>query len=281
MPSNAIAMALGIAAHAVGWPFPKGGAGAITGAMASYFRSLGGEIRTGAWVKSTAELPPSRTVLFDITPRQLLAIAGDKLPCRYQKALSRFRYGPGAFKLDYALSGPIPWESKACREAATVHLGGTIEEIAASEMCPPAGKIADKPYVLLAQCSLFDRTRAPQGKHTVWAYCHVPHGSTVDVRARLEAQIERFAPGFRELVLARTVTTPAGLEASNPNYVGGDIGGGSAEFRQLVFRPVIRGNPYAIPVKGWYLCSASTPPGAGVHGMCGHLAARSALSRDL
>ncbi len=274
--SSAIGMVMGIAAHAAGWPFPRGGAQQLTNALASHFRSLGGEIRAGAPVRSAADLPKARAVLFDLTPRQVLRIAGDRLPSGYRRGLERFRYGPGVFKIDLALSGPIPWTNAKLNEAGTLHLGGTIEEIAISEGAPGA----EKPYVLLSQPCLFDPSRAPAGKHIVWAYCHVPNGSTLDMTERIEAQIERFAPGFRKLVIARHVTTPADLERTNANYIGGDIAGGATNLRQILFRPVARLNPYKIPVPGWYFCSASTPPGAGVHGMCGHLAAKSALASE-
>jgi phytoene dehydrogenase-like protein len=217
------------------------------------------------------------TVLCDVTPRQLLRLAGDRLPPRYRRALERFRYGPGVFKLDWALSAPIPWTAPACAEAGTVHLGGTLEEIAASERAPARGETSDRPFVLLAQPTLFDGSRAPEGKHTAWAYCHVPNGSVVEMRETIERQVERFAPGFQERVLARSISSPAELERRNPNLVGGDIGGGSNDLRQLVARPVLRSAPYATPLAGVYLCSASTPPGGGVHGMCGYLAARAAL----
>ena len=269
-------LVLGTTGHAVGWPLPRGGSQRIADALASYLLSLGGEIQTGAPVVSLEELP-AKTVLCDITPRQFLHLAGDRLPPRYRKALQRFRYGPGVFKLDWALSGPIPWTAPACAQAGTVHLGGTLEEIVASERAPARGETSERPFVLLAQPTLFDGSRAPDGKHTAWAYCHVPNGSEADLTEAIERQIERFAPGFGERVLARSVSTPADLERRNPNLVGGDIGGGSNELRQLVARPVLRPVPYSTPLDGVYLCSASTPPGGGVHGMCGYLAARAAL----
>jgi phytoene dehydrogenase-like protein len=266
--------------HVVGWPLPRGGSQAIADALAAYLRTLGGEIVVGERVDSLAQLPPSRAVLGDITPRQLLQIAGDRLPPAYRHQLGRFRYGPGAFKIDYALSGPIPWRAAECARAATVHLGGTLPEIAASERAMAAGQPSDRPFVLLAQQSLFDPTRAPAGQHTAWAYCHVPNGATVDMTARIEGQIERFAPGFRDRILARTVSTPADLERYNANYIGGDINGGLADLLQLFTRPTPSLRPYRTPVPGLYLCSSSTPPGGGVHGMCGYWAARTAL-RDL
>jgi len=266
-------------AHVHGWPVARGGSQAIADALASYLRSLGGVVETGAPVDSLAELPLSRLVLCDVTPRELLRLAGDRLSGRYRRALERFRYGAGVFKLDYALDGPVPWAAPECRRAATVHLGGTLAEIAASERAPARGEHAEQPYVLLAQPSLFDLSRAPEGKHTVWAYCHVPNGSTVDMAGRVEAQIERFAPGFGDRVLARSVLGPSELEARNRNYIGGDINAGAADLRQLVARPALRRVPYSTPVPGLYLCSSSTPPGGGVHGMCGFLAARAALRR--
>jgi phytoene dehydrogenase-like protein len=231
-------------------------------------------------VDSLAQLPACRAVLCDITPRQLLQIAGDGLPPGYRRQLGRYRYGPGAFKIDYALSGPIPWRAAECARAATVHLGGTLAEVAASERAMATGRPADRPFVLLAQQSLFDPTRAPAGQHTAWAYCHVPNGATFDMTSRIEDQIERFAPGFRDRVLARTVSTPADLEHYNANYIGGDINGGVADLLQLFTRPTPSLRPYRTVVPGLYLCSSSTPPGGGVHGMCGYWAARTAL-RDL
>ena len=274
--SASFGLVLGATGHAVGWPLPRGGSQGIADALASYLRSLGGEIQTGAPVESLAELS-ARTVLCDVTPRQFVRLAGERLPTRYRKGLERFRYGPGVFKLDWALSGPIPWTAPACAQAGTVHLGGTLEEIAASERAPANGETSERPFVLLTQPSLFDDTRAPEGSHTAWAYCHVPNGSTTELTETIERQVERFAPGFRELILARSAAGPAELERRNPNLVGGDIGGGSNVLRQLVARPVFRPVPYRTPLNGVYLCSASTPPGGGVHGMCGYLAARAAL----
>lgn len=275
--SASFGLVLATLGHAVGWPLPRGGSQTIADALASYLQSLGGEIESGRKVESLAELAGTRTVLLDVTPRQLLALAGDRLPSRYRRALARYRYGPGVFKVDYALSGPVPWRAPACARAATVHLGGTLDEIAAAEGEVARGGHPERPYVLVAQQSLFDPTRAPDGSHTLWAYTHVPNGSTEDVTDRIEAQVERFAPGFRDLVLDRSVLGPAALEAHNPNYVGGDINGGSADLRQLLVRPVLRPVPYQTPIDGVYLCSSSTPPGGGVHGMCGANAARAAL----
>jgi phytoene dehydrogenase-like protein len=275
----AIGLVLGVLTHAVGWPLPRGGSRRIAEALAAHLRSLGGEIRTGSPVESLDALPPARVVLCDVTPRQLLRLAGDRLRGRYRRGLERYRYGPAAFKVDFALSGPVPWKAAACARAATVHLGGTLAEIAASEAAVGRGEHPDRPFVLLVQPSLFDSSRAPVGRHTAWAYCHVPNGSTVDMRARIEAQIERFAPGFRDLVLARSVLTPARLQDRNENYVGGDINGGAQDLRQMFARPVPRIVPYSTPVPGLYICSSSTPPGGGVHGMCGYHAATAALRR--
>jgi phytoene dehydrogenase-like protein len=249
--------------------------------MRAHLESLGGTIETGREIERLDELADARAVLFDLTPRQLLAVCGDALPSGYRRALGRYRYGPGVFKVDYALSGPVAWSAPECREAGTVHLGGTLEEIAASEAAVGRGEHAKRPYVLVAQPSLVDPSRAPEGSHTLWAYCHVPNGSTVDMGAAIERQIERFAPGFAGLVLARATRGPAALEADNPNYVGGDINGGLANVRQLLARPVARINPYATPNPRVFLCSSSTPPGGGVHGMCGFHAAHAALRSAL
>ena len=280
-PSAAFGLVLLAVAHSVGWPFPRGGSGAIAEALVAELGRLGGEVETAAPVTSIAELGSPRLVLCDVGPPALARLAGDRLPERYARRLRGFRYGPGAFKVDYALDGPIPWAAPECARAGTVHLGGTLEEIAASERAPWRGEHAERPFVLLAQHTLFDPIRAPAGKHTAWAYCHVPHGSREDMAERIEAQIERFAPGFRERVLARSVTGPAELEAENPNLVGGDLNAGAADLRGLLARPVARAVPYRTPLPGVYLCSASTPPGGGVHGMCGYLAARAALSDAL
>jgi len=278
--SASFGLILATLGHAVGWPLPRGGSQAIAEALASYLRSLGGEIETGRHVASLDELALTKIVMLDVTPRQLLALAGDRLPPRYRRTLERYRYGPGVVKIDYALSDPVPWRAPECARAATVHIGGTLREIATAEHDVSAGRHPERPYVLVAQQSLFDTTRAPAGRHTLWAYTHVPNGSTEDVTGRIEAQIERYAPGFRDLVLGRSVLSPAALEARNPNYVGGDINGGSAELRQLFARPVMRPVPYRTPIDGVYLCSASTPPGGGVHGMCGLNAARAVLRRS-
>jgi phytoene dehydrogenase-like protein len=276
--SAGFGIVLQVSAHTHGWPIARGGAGAITAALASYLRSLGGEIVTGNPVRTAADLPPARVTLFDVTPRQLVKIAGDRLPVRYRARLDAFRYGAGAFKIDYALHAPIPWSDPRVAEAGTVHLGGPMAEVADSERRANSGLLPERPFLLLAQPSLFDPSRAPDGKHTAWVYGHVPNGSTVDITDRIERQIERFAPGFRDCVIHRTVSQPRDLERTNPNLVGGDVNGGSADLIQLVARPVLSLNPYRIPVDGWFLCSASTPPGGAVHGMCGHLAAMAALA---
>ena len=279
-PSAAIGLALMIAGHAVGWPLPKGGSQSIANTLTAYFQSLGGELLTDTPIVSLDELPDAKVVLCDISPKQLIAIAGEKLPSGYTGKLERYEYGPGVFKLDYALDGPVPWKAKECLRAGTVHLGGAQAEVALSERQVWEGAPPESPYVLAAQQSLFDPNRAPAGKHTLWAYCHVPNGSTFDMTERIEAQVERFAPGFRDRILARHAFTPKTLEEYNANYIGGDINGGSEGWRQLFSRPVLSLIPYATPVRGLYLCSASTPPGGGVHGMCGYYAALAAL-RDL
>jgi phytoene dehydrogenase-like protein len=272
-----IALVLGMLAHTVGWPIPKGGSQAISNAMAAYLSSLGGEIITGQEVTSLDDFPDAETILLDITPWQIVQICGDRLPSRYRQELENYRYGPGVCKVDYAMSGPIPWTSADCGQAGTVHLGGTLEEISLSENEVWRGKHPEQPLVLLAQQSLFDETRAPDGQHTTWAYCHVPNGSTSDVSEQITAQIERFAPGFRDLIQAKCVHTASQMQAYNPNYVGGDINGGVQDWRQLFTRPVARWSPYTTPVKGLYICSSSTPPGGGVHGMCGYHAAKRVL----
>jgi len=276
-PSAMFGLMLGTLGHAFGWPFPRGGSQALADALASYLASLGGEIYTDTVVRSVDDVPRTRAILFDVTPRQLLAIAGEHFTEDYRSALKRYRYGPGIFKVDFALDGPIPWEAEGCKRAGTVHLGGTLEEVSAGESAVSRGEHPERPFILLAQQSLFDQTRAPEGRHTVWAYCHVPNGSTFDMTERIEAQIERFAPGFRDLILAKSVAGTADLERWNPNLVGGDINGGYMDLRQLFTRPMPRVNPYSTPADGLYICSSSTPPGGGVHGMCGYLAARTVL----
>lgn len=279
--SAAFGLLLGMVAHAVGWPMVRGGSQRVADALVSYLDSLGGEVVTGWTVKSIAELPPARAVLLDVTPRQLVQIAGDRLPAKYCRQLERYRYGPGVFKLDLALSESIPWKASDCRRAGVVHVGGTLDEIAASEAAACRGQHPERPFVLLAQQSLFDPTRAPDSKQTVWAYCHVPSGSTFDMTGRIEAQIERFAPGFRDCILAKNSMNAAGMELYNANYVGGDINGGVQDLWQHFTRPVARWVPYSTPAKGIYLCSSSTPPGGGVHGMCGYHAAQAVLKSVL
>ena len=280
-PSAAFGLVLSTVGHAAGWPFPKGGSQKIADALVSYLRSLGGEVYVGVRVRAVEEVPRTRAVLFDLTPRQLLEISGHRFTGRYRRALGRFRYGPGVFKADFALDGPIPWKAKACGRAGTVHLGGTLGEISAGEAAVSRGEHPERPFVLLAQQSLFDETRAPEGKHTVWAYCHVPNGSTVDMTERIEKQVERYAPGFRDRILAKSTMGPAELQRINANHVGGDINGGLQDLWQLFTRPVVRLTPYSTPAGGIYLCSSSTPPGGGVHGMCGFFAARAALATTL
>jgi phytoene dehydrogenase-like protein len=276
-PSAAVGLVLCVLGHVVGWPIPRGGAGRLSGALASHFRSLGGRIETAAPVRSLDQLPQTRAILLDSTPRQLLQIAGDRLGGRYRKRLQRYRYGPGVFKIDWALSGPIPWRAADCARAGTVHIGGTLEEIAAAEREIWRGGHPERPFVLLAQQSLFDPSRAPDGMHTGWAYCHVPSGSTVDMTEAIERQVERFAPGFRDLILGRYTRTAAEYQLYNPNFIGGDINGGVQDLAQILGRPVLKPDPYATGLDGVYLCSSSTPPSGGVHGMCGYHAARSAL----
>lgn len=280
LPSAAFGLVLLLTAHAVGWGFPKGGAKNISKALGDYFLSLGGKIETNHKVENIDELPQSRAILFDITPRQIIKIAGHRLPESYKKRLEKYKYGAGVFKMDFALSAPVPWKAKECFQAATVHLGGTFEEIALSEREHEQGKFSEKPFVLLAQHTLFDATRAPENKHTAWAYCHVPNGADFDMTDAIENQIERFAPGFRDCILAKAVKNPAQIENYNANYIGGDINGGAGNLSQLFTRPVVKINPYAMPAKGFYICSSSTPPGGGVHGMCGYHAAKSVLKNE-
>ncbi len=264
-------------AHQVGWPVVRGGSQALADALVARLERFGGETVAGMRVRDLGELPDAAAVLLDLTPRQVVSVAGDRLPARYRRRLERYRYGPGVFKLDWALSGPVPWSDPAVGEAGTVHLGGSLAEIARSEGEVARGRHAERPYVLLVQPCVADPSRAPAGQHTLWAYCHVPNGSDVDMTSAIEAQIERFAPGFRDRVLARHVMGPAALEAHNANLVGGDIGGGSARLRQFVGRPTYALRPWATPVRGLFICSASTPPGAGTHGIGGWQAARLAL----
>ena len=275
--SGAFGMLLAVAAHAVGWPVPRGGAQSITSALCGYLANLGGKVTTSSRIESLQLLPEHDIALCDVTPRQLLAIAGAHLSEGYKQKLQNFRYGPGVFKVDYALSEPIPWRARECLHAATVHVGGRFEEIAASEKTMSNGEHSERPFIILAQPSLFDGLRAPAGKHTAWGYCHVPNGSTADMLPAIESQIERFAPGFREIILARHLASPAKLEAADANLVGGDIGGGAMDLRQFAFRPTWR--HYATSSRSIYICSSSTPPGGGVHGMCGFHAAKLALGR--
>ncbi|MBI2846753.1 MAG: NAD(P)/FAD-dependent oxidoreductase, partial [Chloroflexi bacterium] len=276
-PTAAFGLVLGIVGHTFGWPMARGGSQKVADALASHFRSLGGEIITGVKVDNVDGLPTARAVLFDVTPHQLLKLAGHHMPRGYGRKLQGYRHGPGVFKVDWALDGTIPWKAKECMRAATVHVGGTLSEIAASERKVWMGEHPEDPFLVVAQQSLFDRTRAPEGKQTVWAYCHVPNGSTFDMTQQIENQMERFAPGFLDRVLARSVIPPAKIEQYNANCVGGDITGGVHDLRQLWTRPTLRIVPYSTPAKGLYICSSSTPPGVGVHGMCGYLAARVVL----
>ena len=275
--SASFGLVLGVAAHAVGWPIPKGGAQSITNALCGYLTHLGGTVTTSSRIEDVSALEGYDVTLCDVTPRQLLRMADARLDPAYKRQLERYRYGPAVFKVDYALSAPIPWKTPRCRRAATIHIGGTMEEIATSEEAMRHGHHAEHPFVLLAQPTLFDPSRAPEGRHVAWAYCHVPNGSDFDMLPRLEAQIERFAPGFRDCVLARRAFPPAALESMDANLVGGDIGGGAVDLRQFLFRPTRR--QYATSAPNLYLCSSSTPPGGGVHGMCGYNAAKLALSR--
>ena len=277
----AVGLMLGISAHLGGWPVARGGSQRLAAAMAGYLRSLGGEIVVGRRVRSLADCPPSRAILFDVTPRQLCRIAGDALPAGYRRKLERFRYGPGVFKLDWALDGPIPWKAPVCLRSATVHVGGAPDEVAAAERAPWGGQHAERPFLLVAQQSLCDDSRAPGGKQTAWAYCHVPNGSTFDMTDRIESQLERFAPGFRDRILARSAMNTGDFERHDENFIGGDITGGVMDVWQLFTRPTARLVPYSTPTKNLFLCSASTPPGGGVHGMCGYHAAEAALRTAL
>ncbi|MHA4896817.1 phytoene desaturase family protein [Pedobacter sp. PWIIR3] len=277
LSTSAIGLVLITAAHLKGWPIPQGGSKEIANALASYFLSLGGKIETGHYVKSLEELPSAKTVLFDVTPKQLLKIAGHKFSSIYKWQLEKYRYGMGVFKVDWALDGQIPFTAKEAQRAGTVHLGNTFEEIAESEKQIWNNQHSEKPFVLLAQQSIFDSSRAPEGKHTAWAYCHVPNGSVKDMTDIIESQVERFAPGFRDLILAKHTMNTAEVEQYNPNYIGGDINGGVIDLGQLFTRPALRSSPYRTSVKGLYICSSSTPPGGGVHGMCGYHAAKRAL----
>ena len=277
--STSFGLALMLAGHATGWPAAVGGSKSIIEAMVRYLQSMGVTFHPNHRVQSLRDVPPSRAVIFDVTPRQLADLAGDELPAGYVRKLRRFRYGPGVFKVDWALDGPIPWKAEECNRAATVHVGGTIEEIAHNEYEVFHGRTTDKPFILVAQQSMFDSSRAPAGKHTGWAYCHVPHGSTEDMTERIERQMERFAPGFRDRILGRHTINTAQYEQYNANDVGGDIAGGANTMRRFLARPFPSRDPYATPNRRIYMCSSSTPPGGGVHGMCGYWAAQSALRR--
>lgn len=279
--SASFGLVLAMMGHAVGWPLPRGGSQRIADALAAHLRELGGSLETGRPVSDLREFGEARAILLDLTVWQAASVAGDRLPARYRRRLERFPHAPSVFKIDYALDAPIPWTADVCSRAGTVHLGGTLAEIADGERQVARGLLPERPFVLLAQQSLFDPTRAPAGKHTAWAYCHIPRGCEVDCTAIIEQQIERFAPGFRERVLARHVSTPAALEAGNANLDGGDINGGANDLWHLLARPTLSFTPYRMPSRGLYLCSSSTPPGGGVHGMCGHHAARAALAREL
>jgi phytoene dehydrogenase-like protein len=272
--SSATGLILAALAHSVGWPMPQGGAGKITSAMADYFQNLGGKIMTNRKIANIDELPKSQAIFLDLTPRQILRVARHRLPTGYCRKLEAYRYGPAVFKIDYALSAPLPWLNPNCSRAGTVHLGGSFAEIVDAEKRVVRGQIPQRPLVLFAQHTLFDKTRAPQGRHTGWAYCHIPHGCDTDVTGLIEAQIERFAPGFRDCIIARSTRGPKILEQQNANLVGGDINGGLADLRQLIARPVLSFCPYRTPLPNLYICSASTPPGGGVHGMAGYNAAR-------
>ena len=279
LATTAFGLVLALLAHRNGWPITKGGSQSIANALAAHFKDLGGEILTSHRVESLSELPAAKAVLCDLTPRQILQVAGDSVPSGFRRRLSRYRYGPAAFKLDWALSAPVPWRAAACASAATVHVGGSFAEILTSEKLVNSGQHAEKPFIILSQPTLFDPSRAPAAKHTLWAYCHVPNGSEFDMTERIENQIERFAPGFRDCILARSVMPPAKLEQHNANLIGGDINGGSQHLAQMFTRPTAR--LYSTPARGLYICSSSTPPGGGVHGLCGFHAARLALRKSL
>jgi phytoene dehydrogenase-like protein len=277
LASSAIALVLLVTGHVKGWPIPKGGSQSIANALSSYFVSLGGVIQTRLDIQNLAQLPTSQVLLFDCTPKQLLKIAGERFSSLYKWQLKRYRYGMGVFKIDWALDAPIPFIAEECRRAGTVHIGNTFAEIASSELQTSRGKIVERPFVLLAQQSLFDSSRAPSGKHTAWAYCHVPNGSQTDMTEIIENQVERFAPGFKRIILSENTINTSQMEAYNANYIGGDINGGVIDISQLFTRPAIKLSPYRTSAKGIYICSSSTPPGGGVHGMCGYHAAKKAL----
>jgi phytoene dehydrogenase-like protein len=280
-PTAGVGLFLTLLAHAVGWPVIEGGSQRLVDALLAYLGELGAEVRSGEQVTSLRQLPPSKAVLFDLAPRHVVDIAGDALPSRYVRRLNRFRHGPGIFKMDWALDGPVPWANPECARAGTIHVGGTLPEMVESERAPWEGRVTDRPFVLIGQQSVCDPSRAPEGKHTLWGYCHVPSGSTIDMTGRIESHIERFAPGFKDLVLARRSMTTNQVEAHNASYIGGDITGGVQDLRQTFARPALRLNPYTTPNDRLYICSSSTPPGGGVHGMSGYHAARAALRRSL
>ncbi len=273
-------LVLAMSAHLTGWPVVRGGSGRLADALAAELRSLGGRIHPGTTIRSLRELGPARAILLDVSARDAARIAGDEVPGSYRRRLDRFRYGPGVCKVDWALDGPIPWRDRELARAGTVHLAGAAAEVVAAERAPHRGRVAPDPFVLVVQATVFDPSRAPDGKHTAWAYCHVPNGSTADLGSRIETRIERFAPGFRDLILARSVRTAADVGAADPNFVGGDINAGEQGLGQLIARPTLARDPYRMPRRGLYLCSSSTPPGGGVHGMSGHLAAASALRHE-
>lgn len=278
--TTAFGLLLAVTAHLTGWPVVRGGSQRLTDALVAEIVRLGGDVETGHRVGSLGELPHARAVLLDLVPRDVVSVVGDRLPARYRRALERWRHGPGVCKVDWALDGPIPWLDPALDRAGTVHLGGSMEDVARDERAAHRGRIRAEPFVLLVQATRFDPSRAPVGRHTAWAYCHMPGGSIVDAANAIEAQVERYAPGFRDRILGRATRTAAELERYDANYVGGDISGGAQDLRQLFARPVLRRDPYATPVHGVYICSSATPPGGGAHGMCGHLAARSALRNE-
>lgn len=276
----AFGIVLGTSVHSVGWPVAKGGSASITTSMAQYFKSLGGIIETGNPISELGQLSESEVILFDLTPQQIASIAEKELPSNFKKRLLKYQYGPGAFKMDWALSEPVPWLNEECKQAGTLHLGGSFDEISFSEQETWKGNHPEKPYVLISQPSIFDPSRAPEGKHTLWGYCHVPNGSDKDCTEEIENQIERYAPGFKDTIISKNIMTATQFESYNANYIGGDINGGAQFFKQLFARPVLKWNPYALPAKGLYICSSSTPPGGGVHGMCGYHAAKSVLKNE-
>lgn len=278
--TSAFGLVLGTSVHSVGWPIAKKGSHSITKAMLGYFESLGGSVEYNRPITSLKEIPEDKIILFDTTPQQICEIAGNKLPIELQTKLKYYKYGPGSFKIDFALSEPVPWKDAECRQAGTLHLGGTMKEIIISEQQVWQGKHPQKPYVIVSQPSIFDDTRAPKGKHTLWAYCHVPNGSKQNMEQEIIDQIERYAPGFKDIIIAKSSLTATDFQSYNPNYIGGDINGGAQSLRQLFGRPLLKWDPYKLPVDKLYICSSSTPPGGGVHGMCGYNAAKSVLKNE-